>query len=327
MIIYAILLNPSIDQIYKINNFNVGGTFKVNKNIIYPVGKAISFSLAVRELDKNIKLKIIAFIGKNDVQLYSTFLISKNIDFEFIQLEENTRSNKTIIDPINKTTTHIREKGFSLNLNNVTELKRILKINIEKDNICVFSGSIPQNTKVTIYRDLIKICKKKGGICILDTDEMPLIEGLKSNPFIIKPNLLELSYILRDETIINLDFSEPVLACIRLIDKSKKLLYNNTKIVLITLGENGAILMTNSVIKYGYLRLENIVDTVGSGDSFLAGFILFFFRHNDLDKAFRYALATSAANIQNPGPGIFDYKNVEIYLEKVKIIDLNQKNL
>ena len=58
MMIYAILLNPSIDQIYEINNFSIGGTFKVNNNIVYPVGKAISFALAVRELDKKVKLKV-----------------------------------------------------------------------------------------------------------------------------------------------------------------------------------------------------------------------------------------------------------------------------
>ncbi|MBY9005296.1 MAG: hexose kinase [Candidatus Lokiarchaeota archaeon] len=322
MIIYAILLNPSIDQIYEINNFSVGGTFKVSKNIIYPVGKAISFALAVRALDKKMKLKVIAFIGNKDIQLYSTFLTSKYIDYDFIQIKGDTRSNKTINDPINNTTTHIREKGFTLSQDNVREFKKILTNNIKKDDIYVFSGSIPPNTEVTIYKELINLCKEKGGICVLDTNDSPLIRGLESFPFIIKPNLIELSFILNDVGLLKLDFSDPIPNCMKIIEKSKNLLNNNTEIVLITLGEFGAILLTKDVAKYGYIKLEKMIDTVGSGDSFLAGFILLYSRNKNLHESFKYALATSAANIQKSGPGILDYKDVEIFLKKVNIIDI-----
>jgi fructose-1-phosphate kinase PfkB-like protein len=99
--INTVLLNPTIDQIYEIKNFKVGGTYKVSKNIVYPVGKAISFSLGIRELSKQENIiKVIACIGKNEIQTYSNFLNSYNIKFKFIEVDGKTRSNKTINDRV-----------------------------------------------------------------------------------------------------------------------------------------------------------------------------------------------------------------------------------
>ncbi len=322
MRINAILLNPTIDQIYEIENFKVGHTFKVNKSTIYPVGKAISFSLAIRELDKEVNLKIIAFIGKEELELYSNFLRSKNIDFEFIAVNGKTRSNKTINDPIKKTTTHIRELGFELNENNINSFKTIFNKILVKNDFYVFCGSIPQNTKSTIYYDLIKICKEKGGICILDSSGPPLMYGLKGSPRIIKPNLTELSFILEDPLLEQLDFSEPIVACNQIVQKASSLLNDDLEIILITLGEKGGILLTKEIKKYGTLEIKDVIDTVGSGDSFLAGFIIKYFQKKDLNESFKYALATGAANTLRAGPGVLDFKTVEMLMNKVKIIDL-----
>ena len=69
--IISILLNPTIDQIYEIENFEVGGTFKVKNSIIFPVGKAISFSLGFQELNNSKAIiKVIALIGKGEITLY-----------------------------------------------------------------------------------------------------------------------------------------------------------------------------------------------------------------------------------------------------------------
>ena len=135
MKIYAILLNPTIDQIFEIENFYVGGNFKVKKSSIYPVGKAISFALAIREISKQKNIvKVIACIEKDDISLYSKFLQDKEIDYEFIKIEGKTRSNKTINDPFNRTTTHIREPGFTLTQEDIAELKYVLKDNIKNNN-------------------------------------------------------------------------------------------------------------------------------------------------------------------------------------------------
>ncbi|HEY0090381.1 MAG TPA: hexose kinase [Candidatus Lokiarchaeia archaeon] len=320
MKILAILLNPTIDQIYNIERFYVGGTFKVNTSKIYPVGKAISFSLGVSELYKEKKIvKVIACIGEDEIPIYSEFLSSYNIDFEFVSVKGKTRSNKTINDLIKRTTTHIREKGFDLTAKNLENLTKKLKSNVKKNNICVFCGSIPPNIRSNIYFDLINLCKSKKAICILDSNEQPLIEGIKSNPKIIKPNLLELSQILNDPKLNELDFSKIKEAMNIIIAKAKILLNKELEIILVTLGNKGAILISNNLILYGNVVVENPIDTVGSGDSFLAGFVLNYLKKSDLENCFKCAIACGAANTLTPGPGIFIKKNVENLLKKVEI--------
>ena len=323
MKILAILLNPTVDQIYEIENFYVGGTFKVNKSIIYPVGKAVSFSLGVSELCKEKKiLKVIACIGKDEIPIYSEFLSSHKIDFEFVSVKGKTRSNKTINDLIKGTTTHIREIGFDLTDKNLENLTKKLKSNLKKNDICVFCGSIPPNIRSNIYFDLINLCKSKKAICVLDSNDQPLIEGIKSNPKIIKPNLLELSQVLNDPKLNELDFSNIKEAINVIIRKSKQLLNDELEIILVTLGNKGAILISNNLTLYGNVVVKNAIDPVGSGDSFLAGFILNYLKKMDLEVCFKCAIACGAANSLIPGPGIFNKKDVENLLKKVEIIKI-----
>ena len=322
--INSLLLNPTIDQIYEIENFEVGGTFKVKNSIIFPVGKAISFSLGIRELtNSQAIIKVIAFIGKDDLSLYSDFLRSRNIDFEFIKIEGKTRSNKTINDPIQHTTTHIREKGFELKEKDIKIIIELFKKNIEAGDITVISGSIPPGVDNKIYYEMINTCKTKGALTVLDTNGPALVNGVKANPHIIKPNLFELSQILNEPNLNELDFSDNIQTSKEIVKKAKVLLNKDLEVVLITLGDKGAICLTNETIIYGNVQIDEVVDTVGSGDSFLAGFILGYFQKKDLTECFKLAIACGAANTLIPGPGIFHIEDVKKIIKKVKIFNLN----
>ncbi len=324
MKIISVLLNPTVDEIYEIENFHIGGTFKVKSKTIFPVGKAISFSLGIQELNPNSDfLKVIALIGKEEIPLYSNFLNSKNIAFEFVKVDGKTRSNKTINDPINITTTHVREKGFNVNKKELDNLIQCLKKNLEKGDICVFSGSIPPNSNANMYFKLIKYCKEKGVSCVLDTSGNALLEGIKAKPKIIKPNLVEISLILGEPELNKLDFNDISGACIILFDEAKQLLNDELKIILVTLGEKGALCLTKDLEIHGNCKIDKAVDTVGSGDSFLAGFISSYFLKKDVKMCFKTAIACGAANTLIPGPGMFTKKAVEEIIEKVKILEFD----
>ncbi|MHA1438054.1 MAG: 1-phosphofructokinase family hexose kinase [Promethearchaeota archaeon] len=324
MKIFAILLNPTIDQIYEIEDFYVGGTFKVKNTITYPVGKAISFSLGVRELIKDRDIvKVIAFIGKDEIPIYSNFLKTKNIEFEFVRVKGKTRSNKTINDPIRKTTTHIRERGFELEQNDLNEFERLLKENVNPGDFVVFSGSIPPNVDKNIYYKMIKFCNKVKATTILDSNGSALVRGIKASPNIIKPNLLELSQILKNSDLNKLNLSKISISRSIIVKEAKSLLNDELEIILITLGNKGALCLTKHKDFYGNVKLSNVIDTVGSGDSFLAGFVLNYFLKKDLQECFKYAIACGAANTLIPGPGIFSSNMVKKILERVEIIDLS----
>ncbi len=328
MKIIAILLNPTIDEIYEINKFHVGGTFKVKGKIIYPVGKAISFSLGIRELiDKSDIIKVIALIGQNEIQLYSDFLQSRDIPFKLIPVKGITRSNKTINDPINKTTTHIRSIGFSIDKSEVEKLRGITLMNVESGDFVIFSGSTPPGSPEDIYFKLINECKKKGAITVLDSSEKALIQGIKADPKIIKPNLNEFCQIvngLRISDINCLNFEEDIL---KIINNARILLNDDLEIILITLGDKGALCITKNEILYGHVSLDNVIDTVGSGDSFLSGFIVKYYFNGSIFDCFKNALACGAANTLLAGPGVFRKEDVGLLINNVEMKIFDEKRM
>ena len=200
---------------------------------------------------------------------------------------------------------------------------KLLQTNVNKGDFVVFSGSIPSNVEYDIYFRLIDISKKIGSTSILDTNGVPLIKGIKAKPEIIKPNLLELSQILNNPEINKLVFSDIFKSCKLIVKKAKTLLNEELKIILVTLGENGAILIKDGITLYGNVKVENVIDTVGSGDSFLAGFALNYFEKKELYDCFKNAIACGAANTLIPGPGIFKLGDVKKIIKNVKIFELN----
>ena len=82
-------------------------------------------------------------------------------------------------------------------------------------------------------------------------------------------------------------------------------------------------MLTKDKAIYGNSKVENVIDTVGSGDSFLAGFMLNFLEKKDLNECFAQALACGAANTLIPGPGIFKIEDFKKILKNVKIFNLN----
>lgn len=323
MSIISVLLNPTIDQIYEINDFKVGGTYKVDDSAIFPVGKAISFSLALKEINFNEDMiHVKAFVGKKDIDQYSSFLDSKNITHELIPVDGKTRSNKTINDPINKTTTHIRESGFELNANYLAKLKDSLSSSVSQSDYVIFSGSIPPNTPDEIYFELIESCKRRKAKSVLDTSGNALIQGIKARPTIIKPNLAELSQILENVPLKKLKEWEGSEKYMEIARHGRGLIDEGIKTILITLGEKGALLVDDDLLLHGAVKVEEPVDTVGSGDAFLAGFVYQEFHGASKKDAFKSAVASGAANTLVPGPGIFNKNDYNKLLNEVEISEL-----
>ncbi|MFX1275629.1 MAG: 1-phosphofructokinase family hexose kinase [Promethearchaeota archaeon] len=320
MKIIAVLLNPTIDEIYEIKNFHVGGTFKVNKKIIYPVGKAISFSLGIRELtNKPDIIKVISLIGQAEIQLYSSFLKSRNIEYEFVPIKGTTRSNKTFNDPVKGTTTHVRNTGFQVIKSELQLLREIILKNLLPNDFIIFSGSIPPGIPIDIYSNLISECKEKGATTILDSSGDALIHGVKAKPTIIKPNLKELAQILNNKSLSTLNLLKIDDALLKIVSEAKILLSDDLEILLITLGKKGALCITKNENLYGIVKLEKVYDTVGSGDSFLAGFVIKYLYNESIIECFKNALACGAANTLLPGPGIFEQGMVQNLIREIKI--------
>ncbi len=326
--IVAVLLNPTIDEVIEISHFHVGGTFKVNRSETFPLGKAISFALSAKTLnnalinEKEVPIKVLACIGKDEIPIYNSFLDEKKIAFRFMSIDGITRSNKTIIDPRTYSVTHIRKKGFKISKSELDRFSNLVQDTTEAGDIAVFCGSIPPGVPNNIYFKMIKESQKKGVKCVLDTSGVELFEGYKAKPWMIKPNLEELASLLPDSPVIKEYIENPGNNLKNISNMSKKLLSDGTEIVITTLGRWGAICCTKEKCLYGTIIVEDPVNTVGSGDSFLGGFLIGHYLENSLEECFKWGLACGAANTLKSGAGLFTMTKVRDLYKQVEFEEI-----
>ena len=182
--------------------------------------------------------------------------------------------------------TAINGEGPKISEKEINEfMKKIDKI--EKDDFIVLAGSVSRNMKDDIYEKICSKVKEKGAKIVADATGKLLVNVLKHNPFLIKPNKKELEEIFEDEIHSN---EEIVLY-------AKKLQEMGAQNVLISMDKDGAILITkDKKILYSKAPKGELKNSVGSGDSMVAGFITGYITHNDYEKALKLGIASGSAS-------------------------------
>jgi 6-phosphofructokinase 2 len=156
----------------------------------------------------------------------------------------------------------------------------------------VGSGSLPPRVPDDFYARMAQIAKRRGSKVVADTSGRALAEVLKEGVYLVKPNLRELQE-LTDTTL--QDRHSQVSACRKLIEPGK------AEIVVLTLGANGAILVTSEDAYAAKASDVDVVSAVGAGDSFVGGMVWKLAGGGGLVEAFRYGIAAGSAAVLNPG--------------------------
>jgi len=318
--IFCVLLNPTIDQIISIPNFSLGGTYKISEQHRFPVGKSISVALTLSILQ--VPVQVIAFIGKAQIEEYSTFLASYHIKNTLIPVEGHTRSNITIVDPTINQSSHLRFPGFSITREDLTSLHAELSDQISADDYVIYSGSLPLGCPVEYYFTACEIVHRKRAHIIIDTNGDPLINMLLYHPFMIKANLEEMAVILGKKLVTSqeLSHSPNTEELYQFYEKCHELVNTDTKINILTLAQYGSLAFNREQLYYAVLNLEYAPYTVGCGDAFLGGYLAGINQKMDFEACLRLATAAGAANTQTMGAGILVKAHVDEYFQKVKII-------
>lgn len=257
--IYTVTLNPSIDYIVKLESLVTGITNRTLSEEYYFGGKGINVSCVLAELD--LESTAFGFVAGFTGEAIEKGIRNDKIITDFIKLEKGiSRINVKIKageeTEINCQGPHIED----------TELERLLcKVDrISDGDTLVIAGNVPNTMPDNVYERILQRIYGKNIRIVVDATKKLLINSLKYKPFLIKPNRQELSEIF--ETEINSEDD---------IEKyAKKLQKMGAQNVLISLGQDGAMLVDEygNRHKAGVLK-EKVVNTVGSGDSMVAGFI------------------------------------------------------
>ena len=280
--IYTVTFNPALDYILELDKLKIGKIQKSKTELILPGGKGINVSTVLTNLEiDNIALGYKAgFVGAELERL----LRNMNVKTDFIDLEEgNSRINVKISG---EEETAINTNGPQISENKILELLEKLKTLNENDYL-VLSGSIPSSIKDDIYEKICRIVKKQNVKIVVDATKNLLVQALKYNPFLIKPNNEELGEIFGVE----IHTKEDAYVY------GKKLKEMGAQNVLVSMGKIGAALIDEAGQEYFIKSPEGKrVNTVGSGDSMVAGFIAGFLKYNNYNDALRMGVSAGSAS-------------------------------
>ena len=280
--IYTITFNPALDYISQVENFEIGRINRTKTEKILPGGKGLNVSTVLKNLgqDSTALGFIAGFTGdelKKEVE-------TKGIKTDFIRVEEGlTRINVKISS---NEETALNGNGPRITEENIKELlEKIQKI--KKEDMVILAGNVPKGINDNIYEIICEKLKQNGVTFIVDSTRELLINVLKYNPFLIKPNREELEETFK----VKIETKEDI------VKYAKELQLMGAQNVLISLGGDGAILVTTEdKVYFSYAPKGKVVNTVGAGDSMVAGFIAGYKQSGDFEHAVKMGIDTGSAS-------------------------------
>ena len=299
--IYTLTLNPSIDYVVFLDKFEAGITNRTTGEEIYFGGKGINVSLILSELGlKNTALGFIAgFTGDAIKKGFG----GENIIPDFIKLKSgNSRINVKIKAG---TETEINGQGPKIEAEELEKLIKKLE-NVKPGDTVILSGSIPNTCPSDIYERILKLISKTEDVrVIVDATGELLVKTLKYKPFLIKPNRQELSEL----------FGASVETAEDTEKYARKLIEMGAKNVLVSLGGEGAMLIDETGKKHTIGTANGkVLNTVGSGDSMVAGFVAGYEQTKDYGYALKLGTACGGATAFSKG--IADRETIDKVLKQ-----------
>jgi 1-phosphofructokinase len=270
--IYTITLNPSIDYIVHLDKLVDGITNRTTTEEYYFGGKGINVSFVLAELD--LDSTALGFTAGFTGEAIENGVKEKGIESDFIKLRDGISRINIKIKAGEET--EINAQGPNIAPDELESLMSKLDC-IQDGDTLILAGSIPNTLPDDTYENMLERLKDKNVRIVVDATKKLLVNSLKYNPFLIKPNRQELSEI----------FDVEVKSEEDTIKYAKELQKLGAKNVLISLGGEGAMLVDENgdVHKAGVLK-EKVINTVGSGDSMVAGFVAGY----EKEKSYPYAL-------------------------------------
>ena len=300
--IYTITFNPALDYIVKMEEFNLGHVNRSGNEFVYAGGKGINVSIVLNNL--GVKSKALGFIAGFTGDEIERRVRDFGCDTEFIKLSSgmsriNVKIKADVESEINGGGPDISEEA----LNNLySQLDKLAE-----GDILVLAGSVPKTMPTDVYERIMERLQEKNVKFIVDTTGESLLKVLKYNPFLIKPNHHELGDLFG----VKLNNKEDV------IEYAKKLKNMGAQNVIISMAGDGAVLIdSNGDVTTSNVPKGIVKNSVGAGDSMVAGFIAGYLNSEKVEEGFKLGVATGSASAFSEGLATKDY--VYELLEQVR---------
>ncbi|MGL4521018.1 MAG: 1-phosphofructokinase [Bacilli bacterium] len=299
--IYTVTLNPSLDYYVTLDSLTLGQVNRIQDETRVAGGKGINVSLVLKHY--NVKQCALGFLGGATGDGINATLSEQGIPTNFTRIANDTRINVKIRA---EQETEINSAGPA-----ISETERVnffdTLAQVSKGDIVVLAGSIPTSLPQTIYADICEKIVAQGATFAVDTTKEAMLGILQYKPLFIKPNHHELSEIF-DVTIRNMNEAIPY---------AKKLHKQGAENVVISFAGEGALLVNAQGVYTAKPPKGKLVNSVGAGDSLVAGFVGAFANGEQPKEAFRYAVTTGSASAYRFG--LCEKEDITVLLPEVEV--------
>lgn len=297
MSLLTVTLNPALDKVQVIPGFTAGAVHKVVQTHTSAAGKGINVARVTHTLGGSVMA--LCLLGGIAGDYAIECLRREGIGHRVVPVKGETRTSVIVADPANRRDTVLNEAGPDISPEELNALWGCLRELLPLVQTVSYSGSLPPGVPTSLYADAITLARKLGVKAALDTSGDALVQGAAARPFLLKPNRQELT-ALGDE---GGDGWAEAAAGLRG--------RFGCEVAIVTDGARGAVLGCADGLWECAPPMVDVVSAVGSGDSFLAGFLWAWDDGRGPEAALRWATAAGAANARHYGSGFCTRDEIE----------------
>ena len=277
--------NPSVDRTVFIDELRQGHIVRSTKSWSEPSGKGVNVSLALKAHERP-TVAVLPVGGSAGAHL-ADMLNRAELDYEPVPIAGEVRINISLVQP-DGVVTKINEQGPALSEAESQALLDAARAYARPGRWLAGCGSLPGGLNDDYYGRLVESGHQVGATVVIDTSGPAFVKALEAGPDLIKPNSDELAEAVGGAVA---TFGE-------VVDAAQELRARGAKSVLVSLGADGALLVTATRVVHGIAPVDKVVSTVGAGDAMLAGYLS---ATAETDDALGTALAWGAAAVQHHG--------------------------
>ena len=304
--IYTITFNPSIDYMVSVDHFKLGTVNRTSQEYLLPGGKGINVSIVLHNLgiDSTALGFIAGFTGK---EIENRVTNDFGVQCDFIDVENGySRINFKLKSDEES---EVNGNGPMINKEHIDKLYNKLSC-LQAGDILILSGSIPKCLSDDIYSEIMEKLTDKNIEIVVDATGDLLMKVLKHKPFVIKPNNHQLAEM----------FHVKLFGTQDIVKYAKKLQEMGAKNVLISMAGDGALFICeNGKVYFSNAPKGQVKNSVGAGDSMVAGFVAGYEKTKDYVQAFRMGVATGSASAFSEN--LATASEVEKLLQEIKEVE------
>lgn len=305
--ILTVTLNAAIDKRYVLERLRPGEVNRVKEISCSAGGKGLNVARVAAIAGEDVCAT--GFVGGHAGSYIIETLQTQSIKNDFVHIKGESRSCINIYDETSKSQTEILEPGACVTDEDKERMLQKYRQLVTEARLVVISGSVPLGADASLYVKMTEIAKQQGKRVIIDTSGKLLEEAIKAGPYMVKPNMDEIR-MLTGKSLNSRD---------ELIKAAKQLYQSGIELVAVSCGKDGSITVCKEGVYRAIAPVIEAVNTVGCGDSLVAGFAVGLCRNMAIEDTIKLATAISAAGAMRVETGFYRPEDMLELLPRVRV--------